>query len=70
MTLRELIANTLIEAGADGDAAEYMLPAVRQWLMWRAEQLRAEGKWDDAVWFARIANEISTDSRPVLRSSA
>lgn len=70
MTLRELIANTLIEAGADEDTVEYTLPAVRQWLMWRAEQLRAEGKWDDAVWFTRIANEISAEIRTALPSSA
>lgn len=64
MTPYELVTNILLEAGADEDAADYALPAVSQWLTWRAEQLRAEGKFDDAVWFIRIANEISPTAGP------
>lgn len=60
MTPREHVTNTLLEVGANEDAAEYALPAVSQWLMWRAEQLRAEGKFGDAVWYDRVANEIAS----------
>lgn len=70
MTLREHLTNILLQVGADEDAVVYALPAVNQWLIWRAEQLRAEGKFDDAAWFSRVANEISADSCPALPSSA
>lgn len=62
MTPREHVTNTLLAEGVDEAAVEYTLPAVSQWLMWRAEQLRAEGKFGDAVWFDRIASEISAAS--------
>lgn len=62
MSPREHVTNTLLAEGVDEDAVEYALPAVSQWLMWRAEQMRAEGKFGDAVWFDRIANEISAES--------
>jgi hypothetical protein len=60
MTAREYVINALLAVGADEDAVEYVLPAVSQWLTWRAEALRAEGRFGDAVWFARIASEISS----------
>jgi hypothetical protein len=59
MTARELIMNALVSSGYDERAADHALPAVRQWLLWRAEELRAEGLHADATWFARVANEVA-----------
>jgi hypothetical protein len=59
MTARELIMNALVSSGYDERAADHALPAVRQWLLWRAEELRAEGLHADATWFARVANEMA-----------
>jgi hypothetical protein len=57
MTARERMINTLRDAGVDEAAAGYALPAMPQWLLRRAEHLRAGGLYGDAVWFARVANE-------------
>jgi hypothetical protein len=59
MTARELIMNALVSSGYDERAADHAVPAVRQWLLWRAEELRAEGLHADATWFARVANEVA-----------
>ena len=59
MTAREHLINALVFSGYDERAAEYALPAMRQWLLWRAEELRAEGLHADATWFMRIANEVA-----------
>ena len=59
MTARELIMNALMSSGYDEGAADHALPAVRQWLLWRAEELRAEGLHADATWFTRVANEMA-----------
>jgi hypothetical protein len=61
---QEHVTNVLLAAGADERAAEYALPAIAQWLRWRAEQLRAEGLYGDAAWFARVANEVSLADDP------
>lgn len=58
MTPQEHVTNVLPSAGIDEDAAGYTLSAIRQWLRWRAEQFRAEGRYEDAVWFTRVANEL------------
>ena len=59
ITARELIMNALLRSGYDEGAADHALPAVQQWLLWRAEELRAEGLYADAAWFARVANEMA-----------
>jgi hypothetical protein len=65
ITPRESIMNALLRSGYDEGAADHALPAVRQWLLWRAEELRAEGLHADATWYARVANEIAACLRPV-----
>jgi hypothetical protein len=59
MTVREHLINVLLAADVDERAAEYVVPALGQWLLWRAEQLRAEGLYRDASWFSRIASEVT-----------
>jgi hypothetical protein len=59
ITARELIMNALLSSGYDEGAADRALPAVQQWLLWRAEELRAEGLYADAAWFTRVANEMA-----------
>lgn len=58
MRARDQLANALLTVGADVHAAEHVLSALREWLLWRAEELRAEGRYGDAAWFARVANEM------------
>ena len=57
---RDHVANALITAGVDEYVAETALPALGQWLLWRAEQLRSEYKFEDAAWFSRVASEVMT----------
>jgi lysophospholipase L1-like esterase len=57
--------NALLMSGYDEGAADHALPAFRQWLLWRAEELRAEGLHADATWYARVANEIAACLRPL-----
>jgi len=59
MTMRETITNALIGAGHPEDAAEVAVSAARQWLRWRAEEMRMEGRHGDAVWFLRIETEVA-----------
>ena len=58
MRAREHLVNALLDAGADEKAADHVLPAIRQRLLWGAEQLRAEGLYGDAAWFSRVADEV------------
>lgn len=57
-TAREHVYNALIKAGADVRATESAFPALEQWLLWRAEELRSQEKYEEAAWFSRIASEV------------
>jgi len=58
MTAREHVTNTLIAGGHDEHAAHDAVDAVRQWMRWRAEECRLEGRHGDAVWFLRMEAEV------------
>lgn len=58
MRPRELIINALILEGCDEKAADVVLAAVRQWLAFRVEELRADRKPGDAVWYDKFRREL------------
>jgi hypothetical protein len=58
MKFRGYMLNALIRAGHNEDAAEAALEAVHAYLRNREAELRAEGLHADAVWYARLRNEM------------
>lgn len=58
MNVREHVANALIREGLGTEAADVVVPAMEHWLHCRVSELQAEGKYADATWYNRVANEV------------
>jgi hypothetical protein len=56
MTAREHMINTLLDAGVD-EAADYALPAMWQWLLWRASTSGPGACTATRSGLPRVANE-------------
>ena len=58
MKFHGYMLNALIRAGHNENAADAALEALQEYLRNREAELRAEGLHADAVWYARLRNEM------------
>jgi type IV secretory pathway VirB4 component len=72
MKFHGYMLNALIRSGHNEDAADAALEALQEYLQNREAELRAEGLHADAVWYARLRNEMclirlnSAQEQPVI----